>query len=177
MTLAAPYRSLTLAVHPNSRGMGWVAFSGPFSPYDWGTVSTRGAQKNATCLRKIEKLLDRLTPETLVLEAFEHRNSSRRDRISNLGRAMVALAVSKGVDVAIFTFGEVQGCFASVGARTRQEIAEAIVRQIPALQHLLPRKRRPWDPESRRMPLFSAAALVTMHYQKSALLLLGSLAQ
>jgi Holliday junction resolvasome RuvABC endonuclease subunit len=155
--------------------MGWVAFEGPFSPYDWGIVGTRGKDKNGRCLRKIEKLFDRLAPETLVLEAFEKRNSIRRDRVANLGRAIVALAISKGVDVAIHTFNEVRQCFASVGARTRHEIAEAIGRQFAQFHHLMPRKRRAWDAESGKMPLFCAAAVSAAHYHSAATNLLENI--
>jgi Holliday junction resolvasome RuvABC endonuclease subunit len=175
MKQALRYRALTLAIHPTSRGFGWVAFEGPFSPYDWGVVSARGPQKNAICLRRIEKLLTRLTPETLVLEAFERRQSVRRDRIENLGRALVALAASHAVGVTVFSFGEVRQCFASVGAWTRQEIAEAVARQITAFAHVLPRQRKPWDAENRRMALFSAAALALTHYQRDAHALLAAL--
>lgn len=174
--MSAPrYRALTLAVHPNSRGMGWVAFEGPFSPYDWGILGTRGRDKNARCLLKIETLIHRLTPETLVLEAFERRDSIRRDRIASLGRAIVALAISHGVDVAIYTFNDVRTCFANVGARTRQEIAEAIGRQFALFHHMLPRKRRPWQAEGWRMSTFSATALVLAHYQRSTLAFLANL--
>ncbi len=170
------YRALTLAVHANNRGLGWIAFEGPFTPYDWGTVGTpSGREKNERCLKRLEKLLDRLTPETLVLEAFERDASGRRDRIADLSRAIVALAISRGVDVAVHAFGDVRQCFASVGARSRQEIAEAVARQLGALDHLLPQKRRPWEAESWRMPLFCAAALALTHYQRRALILLDDL--
>ena len=120
----APYRALTLAIHPNSRGFGWIALSGPFSPYDWGTVGVRGRDKNVRCLRHIEKLLDQLTPETVVLEAFDARNSKRRTRIANLGHAIVALAQGRIIDVAVYTFKDVQGVFADLGdgARTVRHV-------------------------------------------------------
>ncbi len=169
------YRSLTLAIHPTSRGFGWVAFEGPFSPYAWGSVGARGAGKNVRCLRRIEKIIDRLTPETVVLEAFERDSSSRRTRITNLCRGIVALASAQSIDVAVYTFGDVRYTFAHAGARSRQEIAEAVARQLPAFQRLVPRKRRPWDSEGYRMQLFSAAALALTHYQRDAVSVLENL--
>ncbi|MEI9899112.1 MAG: hypothetical protein WDN31_02180 [Hyphomicrobium sp.] len=168
MTGVAPLRAITLAVHPSTHGFGWAAFTGPFSPYDWGSVSAKGAGKNERCLRKIEKLLDRLTPQALVLEAFEPSASSRRTRVARLGRAVVALANAKGVDVAVYSFKDVRGCFAHMGATTRCEIAETIGRQFAAFGHLVPRRRRAWDPEHWRTSLFSAVALVLTHYQRDA---------
>lgn len=173
--MSAPYRALTLAIHPSTRGFGWVAFEGPFSPYDWGTVSIRGADKNERCLRKVERLLQRLTPETLVLEAFEKQNSLRRSRVTKLGFAIVALAAAQGTDVTIYSFSEVRACFAHMGARTRWDIAAILARQFGAFNRMLPRKRKAWEQEQRRMPLFNAAALAVASYQFGAVKLLETL--
>ena len=159
-------RAFTLAVHPTSRGMGWIIFEGPFAPHDWGHVTARKGDKNATCLGHIEKLVARFVPETLVLEAFEKRGSARADRIGRLGRAIVALAQELRIEVAIYTRGDVKGCFASVGASTRQQIAEAIARHFIPLRHRVPKARKPWEADPPRMALFSAAALVLTHYQR-----------
>lgn len=172
---AARYRSLVLAIHPTSRGFGWVAFEGPFSPCGWGSVGARGVGKNSRCLRRIEKIIDRMTPETVVLEAFDRENSIRRNRVADLCRGIVAVGNAQSIDVAVYTFGDVRQTFAHVGARTRQEIAETVARQITAFAHILPRKRRPWDSEGHQMQLFSAAALALTHYQRDAGRLLESL--
>lgn len=159
--------ALTLAVHPTSRGFGWIAFDGPFNAYDWAFVLAKG-EKNLSCLRSIERLFERLKPECLVIEAFERSDSSRADRIARLCRAVVALAVDHGIEVAIYRRGDVQATFASVGARTRDEIAFAVARHVEALRPRLPAKRRPWQSEDKRMALFSAAALVLTHFQLGA---------
>ena len=153
-----------MGFHPTSRGFGWVAFEGPFAPYDWGIVSAKG-DKNGVCLRALEKLLARLEPETLALEASGRRASIRSGRIDRLSKAVMALAADRGVDVAVHTRADIQSCFKTVGAWTRQEIAEAVARHVDAFRHQLPKARRPWDAEDRRMALFSAAALVFTHFR------------
>ncbi len=80
----------------------------------------------------------------------------------------VGMAMDRGIEVAIYAKGEVQACFASVGARTRHEIAEAVVRHIDAFRYKLPNKRKAWQGEDRRMSLFAAAALVITHYRLGA---------
>lgn len=156
-------KPLIFALHANSRGFGYVVFGGPFAPYDWGTVGAKG-DKNSVCLRKLEKMLDRFSPETLVLE--EARSvANRSDRIARLYKAIVALCHGRSIDVAIYRLGDIKACFASVGAQSRQEIAEAVARQLPALDHRVPKPRKPWQSESRRMPMFCAAALALTHYQ------------
>lgn len=172
----APYRVLTLAIHPSSKGFGWAAFSGPLSPYGWGTVDVRGAHKNEKCLQKIEKLLTSLKPQTIVLETFEPGQSDRRTRITRLGRAIAALAAAQSIDVAIYRYKDVRGHFGHMGVNSRWDIAATIARQFPGLAHLLPRKRKAWDAEHWRMALFSAVALVMTHYQRDAATVLEGLA-
>lgn len=162
--MKARYRSLTLALHPNTRGASWIAFEAPLAPYDWGTIGTRGPNKNARILAGLEKILTRLSVETIVIEAFGKENSQRSSRMSSLGQAILALAAVHGAEVAVYSFRDVRACYAHVGARSRHDIAEAIARQLDAISHLVPKRRKPWHGERARMSLFSAAALANTHY-------------
>lgn len=173
MTAAPVPRSLVLGVYPNVRGFGWIAFEGPFAVYDWGLVFVQN-DKNRRCLAHFERLLARLEPEALILEAFPE-TTRRTARIVTLQRAMSASAFSRGVEATMYPRGDVQAMFAPVGARSRQDIAVAVARQVPALSHRLPRKRGAWHCEDRRMALFNAAALVITHFQLDANRLLREL--
>ena len=158
-----PKNPLILAIHATSRGFGYVVFEGVGAPYDWGTVGARG-DKNAVCLRKIEMMLERYEPETLLLE--EARSVANRSaRITRLYTAIASMAAHRSVEVAIYTLGQIKTCFAKVGAVTRQDIAEAVGRHIEAFRHLMPKSRKPWQAEDRRMAMFCATALVLTHYQ------------
>lgn len=159
-----PKVAFTFALHATSRGFGWVVFEGPFTPHDWGTVVAKG-DKNAICLRRLDTMLTQFSPEALLLEAFGKGSSLRSPRIARLYRGIASMAASRGIDVHIYSLNDVKACFAAVGARTRQEIAEAVGRHIDAFGHRLPPPRRPWQSEDRRMALFSAAALVLTHFQ------------
>jgi len=154
---------LVLGFHPNSYGFGWVAFSSPLSIYDWGLCHTK-KRKNERCLRRLEKLLDRLQPEVIVLETFEN-GEKRSERVVALCRAVVALAIGRRIEVAVYASTQIRSCFGSVGARTRQEAAEAIARNFEALRPRLPKPRKVWDAPDRRMAIFDAAAAVQAHYQ------------
>jgi Holliday junction resolvasome RuvABC endonuclease subunit len=167
MTALQPRQALTFAVYPTARGFGWAALASPLAPHSGGLVEVT-KDKNVVCLRKIEALLAELEPETLVLEAFERRNSARTDRIANLCRALVSLANDRSIAFAIYTRKDVGACFSTVGARTRYEIAEAIARHVPGLAPRLPPKRKTWNAEDRRMALFNAAALVFTHFRHQA---------
>lgn len=162
MTVTTP-GELTFGFHPTSHGFGWVAFSSPLTIYDFGTCESR-REKNTVCLRKLERLLERMDPHTLVLEAFEGQPLRRSTRVVRLCRAVAALAQSRGIDVAVLAREQVLRAFAPVGAGTRQEVAEAIVRSFEVLRHRLPRPRRAWEGQSRQLAIFDAAAVVLTHF-------------
>jgi hypothetical protein len=167
MNVVQPRRALTLAVYPTARGFGWAALTSASAPHSGGLVEVT-KDKNVVCLRKIERLIDDLEPDTFVLEAFEKGSSLRSERIARLCRSIVTLVNDRSIEFAIYTRKDVELSFASGGARTRYEIAEAIARHVPALAPRLPRKRKAWAQEDRRMALFNAAALVFTHYRYQA---------
>lgn len=166
--VATPPHALVLAVHPFARGMGWVAFEAPFAPYDWGFVYPRRDQ-NLHCVRKLERLLKLLQPDTLIIEINPKRGGAYTPRIARLHKSFIALAVDRGITVSMYSRQDVKACFASVGAVTRLEIAEAVARHIGMFEHLLPPLRRKFGEQHRYMALFNAAALAITHYQRQKL--------
>jgi hypothetical protein len=165
---AAPApRNLTLAVHPVTEGFGWVLFENPLRPFQWRS-HTVFDDKNARCLRGIEKLMELFEPHTLVLEDFESKESKRSGRVRKLCRALVLLAQQRSMDIAVYTREQVRFVFSSYGAVSRQQIAEAVARHVPAIGHRLPAKRKSWEKEDPRIALFMAAALVLTHYRLDA---------
>jgi hypothetical protein len=167
-------QNLVLGLHPMAQGFAWIVYNGPFSPWAWKVVRVHG-YCNSRLLRSIRTVLEQYHPHTLVLEAFEPEVSSRSPRMARLGRALVALAREQGMEIEVVRYGDVQDCFAHVGARTRYEIAEAVARHSPLLEPYLPGRRRPWDGEDIRLGLFCAAALVITHYGQGARRLLDDL--
>ena len=159
-------KGLVLAVHPTTRGFGWVLFEGPLAPVDWGMASSPRAS-NAKLIARFERLLARYEPSVLVLEEFE--GGTRVDRIQRLCRSMIHLAACKGAETPVYRRNAVRTVFGSVGARTRYEIAQTIAQHIDALSHLKPRRRmRLWENPDRRQSLFDAAALALTYFALSS---------
>jgi Holliday junction resolvasome RuvABC endonuclease subunit len=163
----APPRMHVLAVHPTSRGFGWVLFDGPFSPVDWGTASAR-PNRSARLLARFKRLVARYEPAVLVIEDFEQPSAKRSERVRDLCRSMLDLAAQSGVRSKIYPKHVVHAYFGGAPAATRHQIAEAIATQIDDFSHRLPKKRKPWDAEDPRQSLFDAAALAIVHYAKEA---------
>jgi Holliday junction resolvasome RuvABC endonuclease subunit len=158
---------LVIGFQPSSHGFGWAAFSSPLALYDWGLCHAK-TNKNVKCMRRLERILSRLEPRTIVLEAFETDGARRSGRVIDLCRAVVSHAIDQRIEVAIYPRSQILARFGAVGARTRQQVAEAVARSFVELRPRLPRPRAAWDAPDRRMALFDAAAVAQTHFQISA---------
>ncbi len=159
-------RELVLAAHPTTRGYGWILFDGPHSPVDWGTVSAK-PKRQSRLTSRFERILKRHSPDTVVLEEFDGAAGRRGERAQELSRAMLELARSASLKTAVYPRFTVQARFAGSAANTRYEIAQAVAKEIEALQPRLPNERKPWMPEAHTQSLFDAAALALTHFAKA----------
>ena len=150
-----------IALHPCSRGFGWALFECADSIFDWGTADVREGDKNVEALRRADVLFKRHRPRLLALEAFDEPTSRRSPRIRKLCRSLIVRAEKRGISVCLCARGEIQALFA---CKTREDVAAAVAKQLPALASLLPRRRKVWESEPARLPLFSAAACALACY-------------
>ena len=156
--------NLVLAIYPFSRGFAFVLFEGPESPFDWGVKEIREKHRNVKTLDAIKELVDRYCPVVIVIEDVSDYANRRSSRIKKLYRLLTHLATAEHIDLHRFSNAEVKQYFATVGAVTKYEIAQAIGLQIPAFSHRLPRVRKPWMSADPRQSLFDAAALGLVFY-------------
>ncbi|MGD1083034.1 MAG: hypothetical protein ABR881_32370 [Candidatus Sulfotelmatobacter sp.] len=146
--------ALVMGFFPNARGYAFAVFEGPLSPVDWGISEMSGSERTQARLRRLSKVLDRNAPDVLVL-----RGAPPNERLRQLCKAAAALAKSRGIVTFRVSREQVREAFAYVGSPTRYAIAEAIAKDIQTFAPLLPRPRKIWNGEDRRMGLFDAAAL------------------
>lgn len=156
-------QGLVLAVHPTSRGFGWVLFESPLSPVDWGLTRVT-AKRSARLLARFLKLLNRYKPKVVVFEEFCDHPARRTRRIQELCRRMIVLASRRGIYTPIYSRETIRDCFSSSGAKTRRDIALSISEQIEVFRHRLPRERMRWDSEDVRQSLFDAVALALTYF-------------
>lgn len=154
---------LVLALHPTSRGFGWVLFESPLAPVDWGMASAKSG-RNAKLLARFERLLNRYQPCVVVLEEYERETSQRRERIRLLCRSMQHLTLTRGIGVKVYRRSAVQACFGTIGAKTRYEIALAVAQHIEVFRKRLPPEPKVWIGEDARHALFDAAALAITYF-------------
>jgi hypothetical protein len=162
MHSANEYRGLVLAVHPTSRGIGWVLFEDAQTIFDWGCLTAR--QSDARQLAKFERILDRRNPSVVIFETFD----ARCERIHELFRQMAHLATFRGMNIAVYEESDVRAALNVSATATRHEVARLVAERIPALSHYLPPKRRSYDGESRTQAIFDAAALALTYFARTA---------
>lgn len=157
---------LVVAVHPTSRGFGWVVFEGPVAPVDWG-IATAKVNRSATSMRRFEALLTQYQPSVVVLEDFEGDGARRGARIQDLARSMSGLAANRDIEVVVYTRELVGKRVVGDVRTTRHTIAEAVAEFIPIFRFRMPRARELWQSEDPRQCLFDAAALAMTHFSVS----------
>jgi len=154
---------LVLAIHPTSKGFGWVLFEGPLVPVDWGIASAK-VNRSAKCMARFKQLLDQYQPSALILEKFDGDSSRRGERIRELAQTMRGFASNRDMDTAIYSKQEVSTVVTGDTKASRHAVARAVSERIPILEHRLPEARKLWQSEDDRQCLFDAAALGITHY-------------
>lgn len=144
----------TLAIDPTTSGFGFVVLEGSERLVDWG-LGRMEKPEDMLFEKRIEKLLDRVAPQLLVLEDME--DSRRGERAIAWARLAQVCAAKRGIKVERISRAEVSERFASSG-KSRWEVGLAISRFFPELAPSLPKKRRIWESEDRRMTIFTAAS-------------------
>ncbi len=160
--MTSTQRNLVLAVYPNARGFSYVAFESALSPYDWAIVEVRGLRKNDTALEKIETILVRLLPNSVVLQDMSDQGTRRGQRIRDLNDKIEALAYRYHAPVFQYSREHVRNCFSR--AAGKYGVAELIANHVPAFQRYLPPRRKAWMSEHVHMGIFDAASLGIAHF-------------
>lgn len=163
MTRESRY-NFVAAIYLNSRGFAFVVFEGELAPVDWGVVEARGSAKREKILARVKQLLLRCKPHVLVLQKMLSTDVHRPERIRSLNEAIAEEAQRNNMPVVFFSRDEIRRNFGYLGCVTKEAIASAIAKHIPAFIRYLPRSRKPWESEDARMGIFDAAALALTFY-------------
>ena len=166
MSLRGIRQPIVVAIAPFVRGVGFVVFSGPWMPIDWGIKWTE-ADKNPRSLAKVGELLERYEPDMLVFEDHAGEGSRRSGRVRRLLDAIEELAQKKNIATNRYSRARIRNCFSEFGAVTKHDIAEAIAKEFPEFGPRLPVKRKIWLPEHPNMSIFDAAALALTFFSMS----------
>ncbi len=141
----------------------------PLTPHDWGTREIKRDATGAASGQAARELLERYRPDVLVLEnPTDHRGASRTLRVARIHKAVSRFArEATGTEVVSISRKDVRAAFAQFGALTKHDIAKVIAKNLDAFATRMPKERRAWRPEDRRMGMFDAASrALTFYYQR-----------
>lgn len=146
--------SRLIALDPIRRGFAYVVLEVPHNLVDWGIVQAEGE----VCLRRLEGLLARYTPECFVLEDYTASECRRAQSTKDFLWSVEMIALLRGMGALRIARKAVRERFAPYGT-SKQAIAKALADFFPELRPRLPRARRPWMSEDVRMNIFDALSL------------------
>lgn len=165
MTRLNPPALRILAIDPFVSGIGFVAIEGSENLIDWGLRTVRG-EKNPACLRVVEALILRYSPNVILVENCQVKGCRRRQRTRDLIEDIEALVKAREAKCRRVTRLAVQKVFSQYGASTKHQIASELAERFPELARHLPRPRKPWASEDARMSIFDALALAATSIKK-----------
>jgi len=154
-----------MTVFPNKCGIGHAVFESPRFPVEWGICDVRGDDRHRKAVSRIKRLVDRYSPDMLVLRDLADIRLKRGRRHYRLLKALEELGKSRGISTMRFSRAEIRRSFDSLRSPSRHAIVHAIVAQIPTFEAYIPPVRKIWQTEDRRMVLFDAAALALAFYR------------
>jgi Holliday junction resolvasome RuvABC endonuclease subunit len=151
-----------LAVDPHRGGFGFAVLEDePFQLVDWGTCSCHRTE-HGSCLLSIERLIAQYQPTLFVLEDWKSSLEYRRVALEDFVERISGI-FSNGIAVRCYSRAAVREAFASTGALSKYQIAQVIAARFPELEPRLPRPRKAWEGEDRRMSIFDAASFAITH--------------
>jgi hypothetical protein len=158
---------LVLAIYPQSRGFAFALFEGWLAPVDWGVQEVRGRDKNTDCLKRVDSVFALHAPDVLVLQDMSEHGTRRARRIKELNQLIAEHAERRAIPVSTYSRAQILERFADHHGMTKQRLAEAIAKYVPALNLYVPLERKPWMSEDARMGIFEAAALAWMYFHEA----------
>jgi len=158
---------VTLAIAPNTRGFGYVAFEAPDLIMDWGVKDVR-KNKLRDSLLKARVLMRMVQASVLVVEDVHHGKCRRSKRVRVLIDKLAALGKERRLEVVRVSREQMLRTFETAHAQNKDDIAAVIAKLVPELAQHLPPRRRIWQSEHYAMAIFEAAALAVTYFGRLA---------
>ena len=154
-----------LAIDPTSRGFAFAVLEAPVFLVDWGERIIPA--KTGGLLRKVEDLLTYHQPAVLVVEDVAAKGCRRRKRAREEINRREQLVIARGVRVERASRLAVLRTFAP--AKNKYEVALRLAESFPVLGDRLPRRRKAWMSEDRRMNTLDALGFASATMEKSGI--------
>jgi hypothetical protein len=145
-----------LALDIRSKTLAYAVFDGAAQVLDFSVCRSVYSGFQAS---RVERLARRFQPEIIVMRKVPAGSSRDTPAMQAAIRSIRAKAKELCIRVVSIDKGLVKRTFRGHGKPTKYNIALLLAACFPALTWYVPRKRKPWKPEDRRMHYFDAAAM------------------
>jgi hypothetical protein len=152
--IAKNTRIIAFDVRPER--LGYVVLEGPARLVDWDVTRFISGVRYVD---RVTRLASFFQPSLVVLRTIEKGGCRDRPSLHKIVRSISRRLHSIGVPIAHISDTKVKRTFRQCAEPTKDEIAKFLAACFPELAWQLPPRRRPWQPEDRRMSVFDAAAL------------------
>ncbi|WP_026776296.1 hypothetical protein [Polaribacter sp. Hel_I_88] len=152
---------ITLAMYPNTFGVGFVICEGPKEILDYGIKKVQPIS-HYKYMKKVKWLFEYCKPDIVLLLDYKSRKISKRQK--RIIDAILQLARAQNLQLKTYSRSQIKQTFLSFQAKTKYEIAMMVLSWYPELKEKAPHKRLPWMAEHYQMGLFDAFALMLTHY-------------
>ena len=148
-----------LAVDLRSTRVGFAVIETPIQLLDWG----KRALAADACSALLVWLLQKYGISLIVVRRIPPDSPRNTDRVRDGLRVVRTIARTRAVQLAAVTERDFMRVFQQPERRTRFEVACRMTIIFPELAQFLPRPRRCYEPENRRMSAFDAVALAVAY--------------
>ena len=157
-----------LALDVRHSRIGYAFFSGPKRLLDWGAsaVPPQCSNRAHWIRQKMASLLRHGSPSCIVMKQHRRAKLSVNTNGVPILKAIRLAAKEHGIPMYVLGRDETESAFRIFQARTKEEIACAIVGIFPELLVRLPPKRKKWQPEAHGMIVFDAIATGIAYWQR-----------
>lgn len=158
-----------LALDVRNSRIGYALFAGPKRLLDWGisTIPSRCSNRAEWMRQRITELLRHDVPECIVTRPHRRAKLPPNAHSRSILNTIQSVAAGQGIPIHVIGRDEIGSTFCHFRARTKEEIACAIVGIFPELLVRLPPKRKTWQKEARGMIVFDAIATGIAYWQRS----------
>lgn len=161
---AGSERGCLLALEIRSGKVGFALFE-RLKLIDWGIFNfSQGTQGDAEIQAKVSKFLSLYLPDVVVTRGT--RMVAGQHNARNVLKRLVKMTKSESVPIVVLERAKIGKFFARHECYTKHDIARFAANRFPELQWRIPRRRKPWQPESSTAAMFDAIA-TALAYQSN----------
>jgi hypothetical protein len=150
-----------ISLDVRSKTLAYAVLDGPQQLLDFGVSQSKDSGFR---MDRLEKLARKFQPHAIVLRRVP--GGSKRDNPAVRAAIKSIRSKARRLTVPVVSIEKrlIDETFRRYGKPTKHHIAQLLSASFPALQWYLPRQRKIWMPEDRRMQYFDAAALALAYF-------------